>query len=219
MQKFELNDFKALDHSGYALVDARQPEIFTEGFIEESVSIPFGDNFINSLQELISTDTKVLIIADDADIAAIVKAVKSSGIDNVAGYLAGGFNAWQNGENRFDMLISIDAGEFAIDYQFDEFYLIDIREKGDFEKEHVEDAENIALADLEAILVEMSDKDSYYLYGETAADAVTAGSLLKRNGFNRVRPVAASYQDIVASGVPLFKPKKKGNTPSQQADN
>lgn len=213
MQPFELNEFKALDLSGYAIVDTRKSEIFADGFIEESVSIPFNDDFIDSLQELISSDQKVILVSDETDIPALVKAVKGSGLGNIKGYLFGGYEAWQNANNKFDMLVTIDTAEFAIDYQFDEFYLIDLRAKEDFEKGHVEDAENIALIDLEPILVEMEANDSYYLYGDTEAQAITASSLLKRNGFQRVRPVAADYKDIEAAGVPMFKPKKK-NGPS-----
>ena len=218
MQKFELAEFKTLDLSGYALVDTRKSEVFAEGFIEDSVSIPFGDNFIDSFQELISADMKVIFITDEEDVTPLLKAVKASGAGNAAGYLAGGFAAWKDAGNKFDMLISIDADEFAIDYQFDEFYLVDIRDKEEYEKGHVEDAETIALVDLEPILVEMDDKDMYYLYGETAASAITAGSLLKRNGFQRVRPVAADYEAIKAAGVPLFKPKRKSNSTNRDDD-
>jgi len=91
MKKYELNEFKALDLSGYAIADTRKPEIFVNGFIEDSVSIPFDDSFTDTLQELISADLKVMIVADEADVAAIVKTVKSSGLNNIAGYLAGGF--------------------------------------------------------------------------------------------------------------------------------
>lgn len=218
MQKFELNEFMALGLDGYAIADARTSETFAEGFIEGSVSIPFNDGFIVSLQELISGEQQVLIVADENDVAAIAKAVKGAGLDNIKGYLAGGFEAWRNAANKFDMLISIDADEFGMDYQFDEFYLVDLRDKEEFDKGHVEDAENIALVDLEPLLIEMEAQDIYYLYGETAAQAITAGSLLKRNGFERVRPVAADYETIKAAGIPLFAPKKKGKSTSGSAE-
>jgi hydroxyacylglutathione hydrolase len=214
MQKLELNEFKALDLSGYALVDTRKPEVFAGGFITDSVSIPFGEHFIDSMQELISPELKVLVIADESDIASILKMIKGSGISNVTGYLEGGFEAWQKEGNKFDLLISIDADEFALDYQFDEFYLIDLRDREEFEKGHVEDAENIALIDLEPLLIEMDTQDMYYLYGETIAEAITAASLLKRNGFHRIRSVAADYNSLKATGIPMFTPKKKGNSPS-----
>lgn len=219
MQKFELNEFEALDLSGYALVDTRKPEVFAEGFIAESVSIPFGESFIDSLQELISADLKIILVADESDLVSILKTVKGSGISNVAGYLAGGFEAWQKEDNEFDLLISIDADEFALDYQFDEFYLIDLRDKEDYNKGHVEDAENIALIDLEPLLIEMDTQDLYYLYGQTVTEAITAASLLKRNGFHRIRSVAADYNTLKATGIPMFAPKKKGNSSSSLPEN
>jgi rhodanese-related sulfurtransferase len=161
----------------------------------------------------------VLLVAGESDIPALIKAIKGSGLNNVKGYLAGGYEVWLQAGNKFDMLISIDADEFAIDYQFDEFFLIDLRDKEDFEKGHVEDAENIALSDLEPLLAEMEAQDMYYLYGETAAQAVTAGSLLKRNGFQRLRAVAAGYNTLEAAGIPMFKPKKKRGTSSEYDEN
>ncbi len=219
MQKFELKEFMALDLAGHAIVDTRKSEVFVDAFIEGSVSIPFNDNFINALSELISTDLKVLIIAEEGDIPGLVKTLRGSGLANIEGYLAGGFDAWQSAGNKFDMLVSIDIDEFGIDYQFDEFYLIDLRSKEDFEKDHVEDAENISLIDLEPLLVEMEASDIYYLYGETAEQAITAGSLLKRNGFQRLRPVAADYEAIKAAGIPMFSAKKKGGSNSKNTDN
>ena len=216
MQKFELSEFQAMDLKGYVIADIRKPETFAEGFIDDSVSVPFDDNFIDTLQEVVSADMKVLLITDEANVVPLTKAVKGSGISNIKGYLAGGFEAWRNAGNKFDMLITIDADEFAIDYQFDEFYLIDLRDKEDFEKGHVEDAENITLADIEPLLIEMEAQDMYYLYGETAAHAVTAASLLKRNGFQRLRAVAAGYDTLEAAGVPMFKPKKKSNSKSDE---
>ena len=58
----------------------------------------------------------------------------------------------------------------------------------------------------------------YYLYGETAEQAITAGSLLKRNGFQRLRPVAADYATIKAAGIPMFAAKKKGKSASQNSE-
>jgi hypothetical protein len=65
----------------------------------------------------------------------------------------------------------------------------------------------------------MEAQDMYYLYGETAAQAVTAGSLLKRNGFQRLRAVAAGYNTLEAAGIPMFKPKKKRGTSSEYDEN
>jgi rhodanese-related sulfurtransferase len=219
MTAIEYSQFKQLIADGYFVVDTRQSEIFCEGFIKGSLSIPYDENFVNTFQELIESDQKILLVADEESKVAVVKAIKDSGADNVHGYLTGGFDAWKNADSKIDMLMSIDADEFAIDYKFDEFYLIDVRDKEEYAKAHAEDSENIMLNDLEQILIEFETGDSYYIYGNTVTEAVTAGSVFKKIGFNRVRVVAADYDTIAKSGIPLFVQKKKENSSSKFSDN
>ena len=209
MHKIELDEFKRLSAKGHAIIDTRKSEVFIEGFIKGSVSIPFTENFLVAIDDLISPDLKLLLVADDNDLLEVLKVLKGSGLDNVAGYLDGGYDAWINAGNKFDLIITVDEEELAIDYKFDEFYLVDLRSREEFEKEHVEDAENIALIDVEQIIVDAENDLNYYLYGSTATEAVTAASLFKKNGFHRLRAVMADYEKIKATGIPLFVQKKK----------
>ncbi len=219
MQLFDASRFKALIEEGYTVIDTRPPAIFCDGFIAESLSIPFNDNFITTLDELTEAGQKLLLIADEADRAAVAKAIKAAGTTSPEGLLNGGFEAWAKAGYEIDLLIAIEADEFAMDYQFDEFYLVDIRSKEEYAKEHAEDAENIVLNDLEQILTEFETADSYYVYGNTAAEAVTAASVFKRLGFNRVRAVAADYETIKASNIPFFTAKKKDKPKPDFTDN
>ena len=219
MNAIEYNQFKELIAQGHLVVDTRKSEIFCNSFIRGSVSIPFDENFIDSFDELTEPDQKILLITEEQHNVPLTKAIKAAGIENVEGFLAGGFDTWQKAENKIDMLIGIDTDEFAIDYQYDEFFLVDVRGKEDFAKDHAEDAENIALNDLEQILIEFETGDSYYVYANTIAEAVTAGSIFKKIGFNRVRVVMADYETIKNSGIPLFVLKKKDNASSKFSDN
>src|SRR5579862_1671241 len=128
MQKFELEEFRELS-SKSMVVDLRKPEIFADGFIEKSVSIPYGQNFIGNLSELTSEETNILLVGESEDMPEAVEAVRLSGLSNVLGFLNGGFETWKEVGAKFDMLICIDPDEFAMDYQFDEFYLVDVRDK------------------------------------------------------------------------------------------
>jgi rhodanese-related sulfurtransferase len=219
MNAIECSQFKELIGQGCTVIDTRQPEIFCESFIKGSVSIPFGENFTDAFNELTEPDQKILIVAEETETVAIAKTIKDAGIENAVGFLQGGFEAWKNAENKIDMLITIEVDEFALDYQFDEFYLVDVRSKEEFIKDHAEDAENIVLNDLEQILTEFETDDSYYVYANSFNEAVTAGSIFKKTGFNRIRVVAADYETIKKSGIPLFIQKKKENSSSRFSDN
>lgn len=209
MNFIELNRFTELQQNGCLIIDTRPAELFCEGHIVDALSVPFSDTFVTSITELTEQDQKIMLVAEETEIAAIEKRLKESGIDTIEGFLQGGFEAWKNNGHKMDMLIAIDADEFAMDYHYDEFYLVDVRTKEEFTKEHAEDAENIELSDLDQIILELDNTESYYVYAQTSNEAVTAGSIFKRAGFNRIRVVAASYSEIKSSGVPVFVQKTK----------
>jgi len=214
IQPLDIKEFKTRVNEGHSIIDTRSSETFAEGFMPGSISIPFNTNFMEWLQELTDDDQRLVLVADESEVAAIDNIIRLSGLSTIDGYLKGGWIAWRDVEKKFDLLITIDADEFEIDYQFDEFYLVDVRSKEGFENEHAEDAENVTLSDLEYIISEFDEDLSYYIYGETAAEAITAGSIVRKLGFERIRVVAADYATIKASKVPFVKKKK---TPSPDA--
>ncbi len=199
---------------GYLIVDTRQPEFFLEGFLKGAVSAPFGEDFLERFRELVSDEQQLILVADEKDIPTIARLLKLSGADISVGYFSGNYAAWQDAGLPTDILIGIEADEFAMDYQFDEFYLIDIRSSEEYALEHAEDAENIELYDLEQILTELDASQIYYFYGNSAIEAITASSIFKSNGFQRVRAVTADIAAIKNAGIPWIKAEKK-NTPAK----
>ncbi len=208
MKKLSVQQFSELVSAGHLVVDTRKPEVFCDGFVDESISVPFSESFIDAFQELVEDSQPVLIIADAEHVDPLSKIFRLHTQDNVGGYLEGGYEAWRDAGKKIDMLIGVEPDEFAIDYNFDEFYLVDVRPADEYEAEHLEDSENIALIDLEQVLVDLDEPGNYYVYGNTIAETTTAGSIVKRNGFDRVRIVLSYYAGLRESGVPLYKPKK-----------
>jgi len=174
-----------------------------------AVSVPFSPTFINRLNDLTTDAVAGVFVVTDENAAEVYKTLRASGLTTPKGFAKGDYISWQTDKIPVDVLITIEADEFAIDYQYDEFYLVDIRSAEEFAPEHPEDAENIALNDLEQLLPDLESSDSYYIYGDTAENAVTAGSVFKSFGFERVRVVSATFNDIKNAGVPWYTQKKK----------
>ncbi len=220
MQAFGVEEFKQLAEKGHTVVDVRNAEELSLGQVPGSLAVYFDDTFIERLGEVTEDDEQLLLIADEGQLTGLQKTVRAANFTNVKGYLQGGYQAWHSAGNPSDLLILIEADELKMDYQFDEFYLIDIRTTEDFAVERLEDAENIPLVDLAQTLPNLETANSYYVYGATANEAITAGSLFKRNGFERVRVVADDYETIKTAGIPLFNiKKKKGDKPSSKEEN
>lgn len=218
MNILDLNEFRELRSRGSVVVDTRRPEIYCDGFIKGSISVSFDENFINTYHELIEEEQQVLFVANDVETGEIAKAIKSAGIHNNNGFLKNGFEAWKASGERIDMLIGIDSEEFAIDYQYDEFFLIDVRTKEEYDAEHIEDSENLTLTDIEQMLVDLEENKIYYVYGNTFEEALTAASLFKRNGFERLRVVSSSFEELKQTKIP-FKNKQKENSSSGFSNN
>ena len=218
MKKLALEEFGKLMSDGHLVVDTRISEVFCDGFIKESISIPFSENFIDLFQELIEDSQKVLILSDPDNIDSISKIFRLHVQENVTGYLEGGFETWNNSSRKIDMLIGVDPDEFAIDYNFDEFFLVDVRPADEYKAEHIEDSENIALIDLEQVLIDLDEPGNYYIYANSISEATTAGSIFKRNGFDRARIILSNYATLRESGIPIYK-AKKGKRDAKFSDN
>ena len=209
MNALSADALKQLDTEGYLVIDTRMPLVFADGFAEGAINIPYNELFAESLQYLPEDEVQILVVAEAGEIPAVMKALRASGIQGVQGYLENGYTTWTDAGKPTDMLIGIEADEFKMDYQFDEFYLIDLRPAHDYAHSHAEDSENIEMPELERTLAELDIEESYYIYGSTAQDAITAASIFRRYGFTRVRPVISDYEAVKESGIPMFVQKKK----------
>lgn len=209
MQAWQVADFERLGGEGYTIIDVRSAEDLFAGIIPGSISVQAGEGFLERLAEVLEDEEKFLLVTSEEQRPALERLVKGSGLSTYSGYLQGGYDAWVEAGKPIDVLIIIEADELKMDYQFDEFYLIDVRTPEEFAEERLEDAENVALADLVQALTTLDANQSYYVYGAKSADALTAGSLFKRAGFERVRIVADDYEQIKQAGIPLYKKKKE----------
>src|SRR5690349_17087667 len=116
MKPLSLAEFQKLRDS-HLVIDLRKPEEFAEGFIAESVSLAFDENFVKSLEAIAEDEQAFLLVADEKDIERISEVLKTEGVSNVTGYLQGGISSLSlpgQDENQIDMLITIEADEFAM---------------------------------------------------------------------------------------------------------
>jgi rhodanese-related sulfurtransferase len=208
MQFLTVQEFLKVVDEGAIVVDTRPSLHFSDGYYKGAISVPFNPLFIQSLQNLFE-DESLVFISDPADVAAIQKVLVSSAVFSCKGFLEGGFQTATEANLPIDILINIEADEFAIDYSFDEFFLIDLRTAEEFNEEHVEDSENIPLTDLPPLLAEMDETASFYLYANATEDAITGGSIFKQNEFHRLRVVSTPFAEIVKEKIPVFRKNKK----------
>ncbi len=188
---------------GAVVLDTRKPADFVKGFIPNSISIGLDGNFAPWVGALI-TDIKqnILLVTDPGREEEAVTRLARVGYDNTLGYLKGGFETWKNSGKEVDTIVSITAEEFAKRFNDQKLNVVDVRKPGEFEAEHVDNAENIPLDFINDHMARFNPEEDTYLHCAGGYRSVVAASILKARGFDKLVDVAGGFKAISETEIP-----------------
>lgn len=194
-----VSGFKQKLSEGVIILDTRNATTFTEAFIPESISIGLDGRFAEWAGILLPFGQPLLLVTELGKEEESITRLARIGYDTVIGYLEGGFEAWKNAGEQVDIIIDIDADEFAMDLPHDpRMEIIDVRKEGEFVEGHVKGATNMPLngfADIMNLAMVEHDRN-LYVHCAGGYRSVIAASLLKRQGFHNLRNVLGGYAKI-----------------------
>ncbi|MDW8273305.1 MAG: rhodanese-like domain-containing protein [Chitinophagales bacterium] len=199
-----------ISHKQCLAIDSRSILSSADKFIEGALCIPWGENFIPLFQKLVDDKQNILLLCDAQNAEEIIRNILATGFSNISGWIDP--SAIKNLSTS--VIIVIDADEFKLDYDYDEFYLIDVRDADLYEKYHIEFSQNIPLDDIDTVFQDLDPKMRIYIVGDDAMHAFTAASLLKMLGFELIRVVGCNFDELVEKGLPIIR-SSKNSSPSQ----
>ncbi len=189
-----LNSNEALaDLESYQIIDLRHLELSSAGFLSGSLLFVDSGSGQDFPEEFLIPGKPCLIVTDDFSKIPEHWSLPPNSARTVF--------PDKIPESALDLIICVDPDEFAIDYRFDEFYLIDLSEPGQFEAEHLEDAENLPFDELPTEVAELDPEMRIYLTGSNSFQKFLAASFLKRNGIPHVRVVIAENHELMNKGL------------------
>ena len=183
------------------LLDTRNATTFTQGFIPTSIFIGLEGRFAEWAGSLIPYTSPIVLITEIGKEKETATRLTRVGLDNIQGYLLGGYEAWVKDGQQVDMIIDVEADELAMDLPYDDNALIvDVRKETEFGNEHVEDAKNLSLAIITdpGNLAFIEDTDNLYIHCAGGYRSVIAASILKKEGFHNLRNVLGGWASISA---------------------
>ncbi len=196
--EFELmaNESKAL------ILDTRAPEVFAKGFIPNSINIGLEGNFAMWVGEMIpDIMQEILLVTDnDKEEEAIIR-LSRVGYDHAIGYLKGGFNAWKNSGYEVDTVQRLSADQFTKEYTTQPI-IIDVRKKSEFDSEHVVNAINLPLNELNIRFYELPQEEPFILHCAGGYRSMIAASILKSRGYHDFVDVEGGMTAIAKTTVP-----------------
>ncbi len=183
------------------VLDTRQAEVFTQGYVPGSVSIGLEGRFAEWAGSLLPMDHTILLVTDDGMEKETIIRLSRVGFEKIGGYLQGGFAAWQQSGEPIDMIINVEADEVAMDLPFDpNMLIIDVRKEVEFADGHVKGAVNIPLGLMNDPLsiAAINDTDNVYLHCAGGYRSVIAASLLKQQGMHNLRNINGGFAALKA---------------------
>jgi hydroxyacylglutathione hydrolase len=197
------SDFELVANETEALIlDTRSPEVFSKGFIPNSINIGLDGSFANWVGEMIpDIKQEILLIAEPGREKEAVIRLSRVGYDYAVGYLEGGFESWLNSKKEVDAINRISAREIEKIYTNHPF-LIDVRRTSEFESEHVKGAINIPLNEINQHLAEIPKDMKFYLYCAGGYRSMIAASILKARGWDDFADVEGGFSEISETAIP-----------------
>ena len=210
LQALSIIDFKHKAGEGAWILDTRPENIFTEGFVPESISIGLNGRFAEWAGTLIPNKQPLILVTEPGKEKESITRLARVGIDNVEGYLDGGYEAWRDAGETIDLIIDIEPDELAMDIPHDNLLeIIDVRKPSEFETAHVKGAVNIPLDTLvdPVNVAIIDDNNNLYVHCAGGYRSVIAASLLKRHGYHNLRNVVGGFAKMKnEKGIPVVYP-------------
>lgn len=184
----------AANETDALILDTRHQTEFIHGFIPQSIFIGIKGSFAMWVGAMIpDINQKLLVVADPGMEEEVLTRLSRVGYDQTIGFLEGGFDAWKNSGKEVDTLDQVTAEELSA---IEGATIVDVRKKGEYLSEHVEDAINVELDYINDQMASVPQEGKFYIHCAGGYRSVIAASILKARGYHNMIDVAGGFGAI-----------------------
>lgn len=176
------------DNHRAILLDLRNPEDFAAAHIPGAISLGAGPSLSLWAGWLLDATVPIILINNSGDDEPSRRALVRVGLDNIAGYLAGGMPAWSVAHlpSATISLLNPQQVQSRVDFAPDQITLLDVRNLSEWNAGHIPGARHIMLGDLPHQLKSLPAHHPIITVCQGGYRASVAASLLARAGFQNV---------------------------------
>lgn len=199
MQPLSVAGVKEAIAADAVLLDTRPATLFTQGFVPGAISLGLEGKFGEWAAILLPRNKPLVLITEAGKETESSDKLREKGFTNIAGYLDGGFEAWQASGEEIDLIIDVEADELAMDLPFDDkIVVLDVRQPKEWAEGHVADAVNVPLDEFTDLvnIANIEEDQNVYIHCGAGYRSVIAASLLKRQGIHNIRNMLGGWNAI-----------------------
>ncbi len=198
-------EFELAANTTEALVlDVRHQDEFIKQHIPRSIFIGLNGDFAPWVGALVA-DTKqplLLVIPEGKEEEAITR-LSRVGFDGTVGYLKGGIDAWLAAGKETDNIKSVTAKTVKEQLATKKTPVFDVRKEGEFASEHLLDATNTPLSDINTYLLDFPEDGDFFLHCAGGYRSIIAASILKSRGIHNLIDVTGGFGALKSEGLAM----------------
>jgi len=194
---------KALLDEGANVLDVRPGEQFAAGHVPGSIGIALSGQFASWAGGLLGIHSKPILVADsDARVEEARMRLARVGIEEVRGFLEGGFAAWQNAGMPVLATPQIAPQQLEKKLQTGTVRVLDVRREGEWQAGHIAQADWRALDTFPHGVPALDGRQPIAVHCKSGYRSMIACSLLERAGHRNVINVTGGFDAWQAAGLP-----------------
>ncbi|MDP5230396.1 MAG: MBL fold metallo-hydrolase [Cellulophaga sp.] len=192
----------AANDTGAIVLDVRHQDDFVKGHIPRSIFIGLNGDFAPWVGALIAdVEQTLLLVTPEGQEEEAITRLSRVGFDGTIGFLKGGFTAWKKASKEYDTITSLTAKEVTEAINAKKTAVFDVRKETEYASEHVLDAENTPLSNLNDYLAEFPDKETFFIHCAGGYRSVIAASILKSRGIHNFIDIAGGFGALKQTDV------------------
>lgn len=193
----------AAENINALILDTRSNKEFYKGFIPQSINIGLDGDFAPWVGSLIA-DVKqpMLLVTDEGMEEEAITRLSRVGFDNILGHLKGGFNAWLDAGKEADVVDRITPEQFAKEVNIKTDKILDIRKESEYTAEHVWDAFNKPLAQINNWIIDIDPEEHFYMHCAGGYRSMIAASILQARGYRNFTEIEGGFKALLNTNVP-----------------
>jgi len=197
---------RELHDQGHILLDVRSASDFGAAHVPGAMNIGLGGQFAMWAGSLIPLNAAIVVIADtSAQVDESVVRLARVGIENVKGFLEGGFESWRAAGFPVDAIEQVTVAQLKEQMAAGDLQIVDVRRPGEYVNGHVPRALNAPLASLDKSLGPLPLKKDKLTAVICAGGyrSSAAASLLQKQGFSNLLNVSGGTGAWINAGYPV----------------
>jgi hydroxyacylglutathione hydrolase len=188
---------------GALLLDTRKADDFHKGYIPGAVNIGLEGQFAPWVGALIrDIQQPIVFIADQGKEEEVVTRLARVGYDHTMGYLKGGMNTWITAGKPIEKIASVSAKEMESYSTQQAATILDVRRESEYEAEHLINAINLPLDNIDEWGSELDKNKNYYIHCAGGYRSMITSSILKNRGFENITNIAGGFSALKETNIP-----------------